>query len=83
MTRTNVRKQIIQLLANNFIFIDCDNEQDVDLALYIIDSIQFMSFLVELERTFSIRIPDELVNFDNLRFLNQICTIIEELKSEK
>ena len=33
---------------------------DLDLRDYIIDSIQFISFIVEVEREFDIEIPNEI-----------------------
>lgn len=80
MKETNIREQIIAVLAANYIFIDLNETEDVDLSLYIEDSIQFITFIVELEKAFDIEIPDEALDFDKFRYLNYICIIIEELK---
>lgn len=79
MENINIRSQVIEVLASNYIFIDCNEKDDVDLSLYIEDSIQFVSFIVELEKSFEIEIPDEFLNFDKFRYLNNICIVIEEL----
>lgn len=48
------RKDIIPILSNIGILIDEQMETfDVDLTEYILDSIQFISFIVELEREYN------------------------------
>ena len=51
----------------------------MDLTEYILDSIQFISFIVELERELNIEFPDELLLYDNIRSLNGFISLIENL----
>ncbi|MBS5733276.1 MAG: acyl carrier protein [Clostridiales bacterium] len=74
------RKDIIPILSNIGILIDDQMETfDVDLTEYILDSIQFVSFIVELERELNIEFPDELLLYDNIRSLNGFISLIEHL----
>ena len=74
------RKDIIPILSNIGILIDEQMETfDVDLIEYILDSIQFISFIVELERELNIEFPDELLLYDNIRSLNGFISLIENL----
>lgn len=81
MENIDVRAKVIEILALNFIFVDNNETDNVDISLYIEDSIQFVSFVVELERAFCIEIPDELLTFDRFRYLDNICIILEEILS--
>lgn len=74
------RKDIIPILSNIGILIDEQMETfDVDLTEYILDSIQFISFIVELERELNIEFPDELLLYDNICSLNGFISLIENL----
>lgn len=82
MREKNIKERIISVLASNYIFINYD-EEDVDLLLYIEDSIQFISFVVALEQEFNIEFSNELMAFDRFRYLNDICVLIEEINKNK
>ncbi len=82
MQYANIKERVISILAANYIFINYD-EENVDLLLYIEDSIQFISFVVELEQEFDIEFPDELIGLESFRYINDICVIIEELQKNK
>lgn len=81
MESTLIRNNIILALSNIFIFIDNDENEDVDLEAYIDDSIQFISLIVELEKIFNVEFPPESLIFDNFKTINRISLIIEELIS--
>jgi len=81
MDKLLIRDNIIQALAKVFIFVDSTENEDVDLETYIEDSIQFMSFIVELEQIFNIEFPPELLLFDNFKTINNISLIIEEMSA--
>ena len=44
-----------------------------------LDSLQFVSSIADLETQFSIQIPDELLNDENLNSMQDFCKLIEEL----
>ena len=79
MDRKEIRNNIVEALEKIFVFIDSTEEGDVSLEPYIEDSIQFMSFVVELEQTFNVEFPQELLAFDSFKTLDNISLIIEEL----
>ena len=79
MENLQVRENIILALSKVFIFIDYGENEDINLETYIEDSIQFMSFVVELEQIFDIEFPEELLLFENFKTLSSISLIIKEL----
>lgn len=78
MDKSQIRKNVIEALANVYIFIE-DTDEDTYLDAYIEDSIQFMSFVVQLEEIFAIEFPAQIAFLDNFKTLNTICILIEEL----
>ena len=51
-------------------------ENDIDLTEYISNSIDFITFFIEIEDAFKIDLPDELLGFENIRSLNSFSTKI-------
>ncbi|MDR2177562.1 MAG: acyl carrier protein [Treponema sp.] len=77
---TTVREKLLGILEESGLFIDQKSpEGDLDLREYIVDSVQFMSFVVEIENQFDIEIPDEVLAYDNLASLNGFITIVESI----
>lgn len=75
-------KKILDILDANGIYIDREKiEDDVDLREYITDSIQFISFIVEIERELNMEFPDEFLLFDKIASLNGFSNIIESVLS--
>ena len=54
-------------------------KNDVDLTEFIVESIMFISFIVELEDKLGIEIPEELLDINSIKSLNTFSTILEEL----
>lgn len=73
-----IRKAILKLLENNGVVIESD-EGDLDLRNYSIDSILFISFIVDLENEFSIAIPDEYLTIELLQSIDGLTNLIIEL----
>lgn len=73
-----IRKAILKLLENNGVIIESD-EGDLDLRNYSIDSILFISFIVDLENEFSIVIPDEYLTIELLQSIDGLTNLIIEL----
>lgn len=55
-------------------------DENVDLREYIIDSIQFVNFVVDLENQFGIQIDDQYLNYD---LLQSFDTIIKAVKNSQ
>ncbi|MBR0236064.1 MAG: acyl carrier protein [Clostridia bacterium] len=75
-----VKSTIIKLLENNGIIIE-SSEEDLDLRNYSIDSILFISFIVDVENEFAITIPDEYLTIDLLQSIDGLTNLIIELKT--
>lgn len=78
----NVKKCILDFFEENGIYIDQDAmANDIDLREYLIDSMQYIYFVVELERMLDIELPDEILLYDNLSslngFSNRIASILD------
>lgn len=78
----NVKKCILKFFEENGVCIDQDAiSSDIDLREYLIDSMQYIYFLVELERMLDIELPDEIILYDNLSslngFSNRIASILD------
>lgn len=74
---------IKEALENVFVYIEESEFNNVDLDNYILNSLQFMSFIVELEDIFSIEFPPELLLIDNFNNIPSIAIIISELKNSQ
>jgi acyl carrier protein len=76
-----IREKIIDTLVASGIYFDRGNEEaDVDLREYITDSLQFINFIVELEKELDIEFPDEALVYDNLASLNGFNIIVESIQ---
>ncbi len=76
----NVKNTIKEALTLSGTYLPAENEpEDLDLREYIIDSIGFMSFIVELENRLGIYFPDERLDFEVLSSLNGFTEMIEDL----
>ena len=78
----DIKDGVIKALEETFIFISPDEFDSVDLTNYIDDSMQFMTFIVNLEDVFSIELPPDLLLFENFIHTKDICAIVSELKKE-
>ena len=58
------------------------NGVDLDLRDYINDSIQFISFIVDLENRFAIEMPDEYLTYDAISSLHSFAEIVKNFKDE-
>lgn len=75
-----MREKLLDILNENGIFIDKEAiQEDIDLREYITESIQFISFIVEIEKQLNIEFPDEFLMFDKIASLNGFTNIIESV----
>jgi len=82
MTTENVKKQIFEIFDENGIYIEPDEiREDIDLREYLVDSIQYVYFIVELEERLGVGLPDEVLIYDNLAsfhgFVNMVVKFCE------
>lgn len=58
----------------------CDEiGEDTSLTEYIVDSLSFMSFVIGVEETFQIELPDEYLTFEAIQSLNGFVGLLEVL----
>ena len=87
MNIESIKKELIGLVSTLF----ADNGFDVDMIEYAdlvddlgMDSLTFISLIVEIESTFDITIPDDSLIMDNYRSIERVQKIIEhQLLSEE
>lgn len=79
----NTKQAIKNIMEEIGVDVSDIGTDDVDLNEYIVDSLMFINFIVEIEDTFSIDLPDEYLDVDVLKSFDAFSTLIEELKKEK
>ena len=75
-TEKEIMEGINSVLHEEMIFVDSVDEQ-TDLREYIIDSIQFVNFIVDLENYFVIQIDDGYLNYDLLQSIGIIVNAVK------
>lgn len=80
MTIENIKKELINLISTLF----SDKWFDVDMIEYVdliddlgMDSITFISLVVEIEALFDIKIPDDFLLMDKFKNMDEIIFVIE------
>ena len=48
-----------------------------DLSDYLVDSLVFISFIIELEESFGIEFNDDIFSDDNFRTIDDLCDVIK------
>lgn len=81
----NIDRVIIQCMNDVGIIIDDKDLIDSDLNLidYNIDSILFITLLVNIEEELCITIPDEYMTYEILQSYRGFATIIKNIVSER
>ena len=81
-----IKNRIITILSRLF----AESGVDTDILEYVdlvddlgMDSINFISLIIELEAEFDIQIPDEWLQMDTFQTYTQIYTAVEALLKEK
>lgn len=78
------KKEIIKLIDNALESIGIMHDEvlneETDLNEWIVDSLMFISFIVELENIFEIQIPDYLLQHETISSIRGLADIIMELK---
>ena len=76
------RERVIRCLNTVGILID-PTADDVNLNDYDVDSISFISFIVEIEKEFDIEIPDGYLYIEILQSLNGFINLVEQLVDKR
>ena len=62
-----IKNDVIEVLNELGIETEDIGENDVDLTEFIVESIMFISFIVELEDKLGIEIPEELLDINSIK----------------
>ena len=86
MTVETIKQEVIELISELF----RDNGFDIDILEYVdliddlgMDSITFISIVVEIEAHFDIEVPDEMLMLENFKCVDDIVSIVENELSKK
>lgn len=79
MENMNVRQEIKQFIAENFLFTEDTNKLDDDTSFMdegIIDSMGVMELIVFIEETYKINVENDEIEPDNLDSVNNLYNFI-------
>ena len=83
---TEIKEKIIGIMSGLF----SDSGIDTDILEYVdliddlgMDSINFVSLIIELETTFDVQIPDEWLLMERFHTFSQIYSAVDLLINEK
>ena len=82
LSSEDIKKEVIKCFGEVGIIIN-EDENDIDINSYGIDSIMYISFVIELEYKIGITIPDQYLQFDNFSSLNAFSNVVFELYCEQ
>lgn len=83
MKKEEIAEKIKKVFEENGYVILQEDEEDVDLSLYIPDSLTFMQLVIQIEDEFQVEFPDELLVSDLFSSLRGLSDIIDELVNNK
>lgn len=79
-----IKNTIFDILDKSGIYIDSTEiNQDLDLREYLLDSLQYVCFIVELEERLSVELDDEVLIFDNLSSINGFINLIMNMIQDR
>lgn len=86
MTTETIKHEVIELISELF----KDKGFDIDILEYVdliddmgMDSITFISIVVEVEAHFGIEVPDDMLLLENFKCVEDIVSVIENELSKK
>ena len=86
MTTETIKQEVIELISELF----KDKGFDIDIIEYVdliddlgMDSITFISIVVEVEAHFNIEVPDDMLLLENFKCVDDIISIVENGLSKK
>lgn len=85
MNYEEIKKEVIKIISSLMQNNECESEiiEGIDLIDdFNLDSLTYISMIVEIETKFCITIPDDLLLMENFRNLEKIISIIKQQKKE-
>ena len=78
----NYYNELLNCMENIGILVMEREKQDIDLSEYLVDSLMFVSLIVEVENYFQIEIPDIYLSYQTVSSLRGFSNLIETLHKE-
>ncbi len=75
MSYEDVKEKMLMALDEIGIIVD-STQEDFDLQEYIIDSLSFISFIVNLEQQLDIEIPDDMLLITKMHSFAAYCEVM-------
>lgn len=83
MTQEYIKQCIFNVLNESGIYIDeCEKNKDIDLREYLVDSLQYVNFIIEMEAYLGYELPDEVLAYESLASINGFANMIIGAHSE-
>lgn len=86
MSTEKIKQEVIELISELF----KDKGFDIDIIEFVdliddlgMDSITFISIVVEIEAHFGIEVPDDMLLLENFKCVDSIVSVIENELSKK
>lgn len=86
MTTETIKREVIELISELFKGkgVDIDIIEHMDLInAGVMDSITFISIIVEIESHFNIEIPDDILLLENFKSVDNVVSIVNNELSKK
>lgn len=83
MERLEIKNNILQTLENVGLFFSAEELEKAAIGDLFDSSLQYISFIAELEQIFDIEIPDEYLEPEKLSSIDSIIDIITQLQQKK
>mgnify|MGYP002623914121 CR=1 FL=1 len=80
MEKNDVKNQILQSLENIGVTGVDDITEDFNLNEIIVDSVMFISFMIDLEDSFMLQIPDRCLRKETLSSLSNLVNTIMQIQ---
>ncbi len=82
MENNEIRQKIIDCLEVIGIYVDITSDEDINICEYGMSSFEYVVFICEVENAFSIDIPDDYLNIQEVVSINALTEVVLKLLSK-
>lgn len=75
--------EIICSVLDEMGFVVLETEGDFDIGDYIVDSIQFISFIVKIEGKMGVSLPDDFLSLEILKSASGLANKLSEIEANQ
>ena len=81
MNNQEARDFVLECLDSIGIYLTPEETtKDLDLREYLENSLQFISFIINIENQLNIEVPDDFLLYDRISSLNAYCEMLSALE---